>query len=152
MANDSYSFAPDLWSSLESVTCLRRYEPGAMVFEQGQSAEGIYMIQKGQVRVWMPRDSEPEALVQAVGSGTMLALSEALSDGAHKLSAQALQQTEIGFVPRETLAEFLRDHHQLCLQVVRMLSEDLHALYHKFQGLNVARSRARRWEPNRGVQ
>ena len=123
-----------------------------MVFEQGQSAEGIYMIQKGQVRVWMPGDSEPEALVEAVGSGTMLALSEVLSDGAHKLSAQALQQTEIGFVPRETLAEFLRDHHQLCLQVVRMLSEDLHALYHKFQGLNVARSRARRWQPNRGVQ
>jgi len=152
MADDPSSFATDLWASLEAISVVRRYESGTLLFEQGESASGIYLIQKGQVRLWIPEGSGPIILATSVASGTMLALSEAISEGTHKLSAMALAQTEAGFVPRETLMGYLREHHKICLQVVRTLSEDLHGLYHSFQRLNLAHPRSRRWQPDGGTQ
>jgi len=152
MADDPCSFATDLWTSLEAISTVRRYESGSLLFEQGQSASGIYMIQKGQVRLWIPEGSGQIVIATPVAAGAMLALSEAISEGTHKLSAMALVQTEAGFVPREILMGYLREHHATCLQVVRTLSEDLHGLYHSFQRLNVANPRSRRWQPDSGTQ
>jgi CRP-like cAMP-binding protein len=150
MAKDSSSFAPDLWSALEKLTSLRTYVPGSVLFEQGQSASGIFMIQKGQVRLWMPAAAERAKMSTPVSSGTMLALSETISEGTHKFSAMATLPSEAGFVPRAVLMQYLRDHHDVCMQVVKVLSEDLHGLYHKFQSLS-AGHRGRRWQPD-GIQ
>jgi CRP-like cAMP-binding protein len=148
MADDSSSFAADLWKSLAAIAKLRRYEPESVLFQQGQAAGGIYVIQKGQVRLWIPEAAGQIFVATPVGAGAMLALSEAICEGTHKLSAMALVQTEAGFVPRETLMRYLQEHHEICLQVVRTLSEDLHCLYHTFQRLNVANPRSRRWQPD----
>jgi CRP-like cAMP-binding protein len=148
MADVPSSFAADLWTSLETIATVRRYEPESALFEQGQSASGIYMIQKGQVQVWMPDGLAQTIITTPMTPGTMLALSETISGGTHKLSARALEATEVGFVPREILMGFLREHHQVCLQVVRILSEDLHCLYHTFHRLNVTNPRSRRWQPD----
>ena len=152
MADDLSSFAPTLWASLEALASVRAYAPGSMLFEQGHPAAGIYMIQKGEVRVWIPQAPARANLVTPVCPGTMLGLSETLSESTHKISAVSLASTEVGFVPRDTLLTFLRDHHEVCLQVVRVLSEDLHGLYHRFQTLNSTNLRARRWQPGGRLQ
>lgn len=148
MANDLPT-TPDLWSALEAVKSVRYYEAGDVLFEQGQPAQGIFMIQKGQVRVWMPDGARQNVLASSAGPGTMLGLSETLSEGPHKFSAVALVQTEVGFVPAQALMKFLREHHEVCLQVVRMLSEDLHRLYHRFQRVKMLNPRGRNWQPGR---
>jgi len=145
MANDSSSGTPDLWSSLEPLKSVRVYQKGELLFQQGQQADGIYMIQTGQVQVWMPDGVGEAAVVVPIGAGTMLGLSETISEGTHKLSAEALVQTEVWFLARVALLEFLKSHQDVCMQVVRALSEDLHGLYHKFQSLKAVNPRVRRW-------
>jgi CRP-like cAMP-binding protein len=152
MANDLSSFAPDLWSALETVRVTRSYEDGTLLFAQGETVEGVYMIQRGRVQVWMPERVRGDSLTATAESATMLGLSETIAGGTHKLSAQALVRIEVGFVAREPLMEFLRGHHDICLPVVRMLSEDLHGLYHRFQGLEVVSPRQRRFDPDRNAQ
>jgi CRP-like cAMP-binding protein len=147
MVKDSSSFVPDLWSSLEPLVCVRTYEPHAVLFEGGARAEGIYLIQKGKVRVWMSEEGSRTILIDSASPGTMLGLSETIAQGTHKVSAEALTATEVGFVPSEELLKYLRDHHEICMQVVRILSEDLHALYHQFQLLKGAQTRPGR-RPN----
>jgi len=39
--------------------------------------------------------------------------------------------------------EFLREHAEYCVQVVRLLSEDLHGLYHKFRSITAHPGRPR---------
>jgi CRP-like cAMP-binding protein len=151
MSHDFSSFAPDLWSALEGIVRVRTYDTRGVLFEQGRPADGVYLIQKGKVRVWMPEDRSHAILIDPAGAGTMLGLSETIAQGTHKVSAVALAPTEVGFVAGEELMKFLRDHHDICLQVVRILSEDLHVLYHQFQGLKASYPRSRRWQGNPGI-
>jgi len=135
MTKDSSSLVPDLWSSLEPLARVRAYQPRTVLFEGGARADGIYLIQKGKVRVWMREEGSRTILIDPAMPGTMLGLSEAIAQSTHKVSAEALIPTEAGFVSSEKLLQYLREHREICMQVVRILSEDLHALYHQFQAL-----------------
>ena len=44
--------------------------------------------------------------------------------------------------------EFLREHCDFCMQVVRLLSEDLHVLYHKFRSISAHPGRPKRRPPD----
>ena len=149
MATDSC--IPDLWIALQAVSETQKYRQGSTLFEQGAAARGVYMILRGEVEVRMPEEQGARSAITVLGQGTMLALSEAICDAQHKLSAVASADTEIGFVPKETLMKFLQSHHDLCLQVVRTLSEDLHSLYHRFQKMQVVAPRQRRTGTDRMV-
>jgi CRP-like cAMP-binding protein len=141
MASDSC--IPDLWAALLAVSERQVYPQSSTLFEQGEQARGVYMIVRGEVRVRMPEDGN-RAVTTSLGQGTMLALSEAICDAQHKLSAVTLGEAEIGFVAKDALMNFLQSHHDLCMQVVRTLSEDLHSLYHRFQKMQVVSPRQRR--------
>jgi CRP-like cAMP-binding protein len=53
-----------------------------------------------------------------------------MSGERYRISAEAGEQPAAAFVPREQLLEFLREHGDFCMEVVRLLSADLHVLYH----------------------
>jgi len=134
---------PELWQALNRLKCVRTYSQGASVFRQGRPAHGIYLIEKGEVRLTLPSSVKPERTFEVAGPGTVLGLSETMTGEAYKLSAEAVGPAEIAHVERATLLKFLRDHHQFCLQVVRLLSDDLHQLYQRFQCVN-SEERSRR--------
>jgi hypothetical protein len=60
-------------------------------------------------------------------------LSEAISGGPHKLAAVAVDCAQVAFVSREDLLPFLQQNQLFCMQLVQLLSEDLHSLYHRFR-------------------
>ena len=131
LPNPSY---PELWQALEGLKSVHTYAEGTPVFQQGRPAQGIYLVEKGEVRLTMP--SSPQRTFEIAGPGTVLGLSETMTGEAHKLSAAAASQAEIAYVERGSLLEFLRAHHQFCLQIVHLLSDDLHGLYQRFQSMS----------------
>jgi CRP-like cAMP-binding protein len=120
----------DFWTVLRRAGELCTYQPGAALYRRGDDAEGIYLIQEGEVcfRFGSVRQSNRKWL-QNAGSGTILALSEVMSGERHKLTAETATDARIWFVPRDRLMEFLRTTPLACMQVVRLLSNDLHRLY-----------------------
>ena len=113
LPNPSY---PELWQALEGLKSVHTYAEGTPVFQQGRPAQGIYLVEKGEVRLTMP--SSPQRTFEIAGPGTVLGLSETMTGEAHKLSAAAASQAEIAYVERGSLLEFLRAHHQFCLQML----------------------------------
>jgi CRP-like cAMP-binding protein len=142
--NTAYS---EIWQALDGLKALRRYDNGTPVFHQGDPAQGIYLVEKGEVRLMLPGSALPQPTFAVAGPGAVLGLSETMTGQAHKLGAEALGPAEIAFVEREALLEFLRLHHQFCLQIVRLLSDDLHALYQRFQGMSAEGKSRRRASP-----
>jgi CRP-like cAMP-binding protein len=123
----------ELWQALGKLQSVCTYEEGMSVFQQGCPARGIYLVEKGEVRLILQAPVKPGRTFAIAGPGALLGLSEAVTGEAHKLSAEAAGEAQIGFVERGPLLAFLRDHHQFCLQIVRLLSDDLHGLYQRFQ-------------------
>ena len=127
----------EFWRELEPIARPRVYQSGAFLFEQGAEPAGIYLIRRGKVRVFLSHRARQRTLAKAT-PGTLLGLSECFSTGTHKVSAEALSRVEVSFVDRRRLMLYLREHPNICMQIVRSLSEDLQTLYQTFR---LARSR-----------
>ena len=67
-----------------------------------------------------------------------------MSGEPYRVTAQAGDLTKAAFIPRESFVDFLREHNDFSMQVVRLLSEDLHSLYHKFRTISAHPGRPRR--------
>ena len=135
---------PDLWEALHGIKSVRIYSKGATLFQQGTAVSGVFVVESGQVRVLLPTAQRRLQLLEVAGPGTILGLSESMSGERYHVTAEAGDHTTVAFIPRESFVEFLRDHCDFCMQVVRLLSEDLHGLYHKFRSISAHPGRPRR--------
>ena len=135
--------SPDLLQALHGIKSVRLFPKGAKLFQQGVAATGVYLVESGEVRVLLPTGQSQKQLLEVVGPGTMLGLSESMSGERYRITAEAGEQTAAAFVPREQFLEFLREHGDFCMEVVRLLSADLHALYHKFRSITAHPGRPR---------
>jgi CRP-like cAMP-binding protein len=139
---------PDLWLALHGIKSIRAYSKGTTIFQQGTAATGVYVVESGQVRVLLPTHHSRPQLLELAGPGTILGLSESMSGDNYRVTAQAEDHATVAFIPRDSFLEFLRGHCDFCMQVVRLLSEDLHGLYHKFRSISAHPGRPRHRAPD----
>jgi CRP/FNR family transcriptional regulator, cyclic AMP receptor protein len=135
--------SPDLLQALHGIKLVRLFPRGSKLFQQGAVATGVYLVESGEVRVLLPTGQSQKQLLEVVGPGTMLGLSESMSGESYRITAEAGEQTTAAFIPRADFLEFLREHGDFSMDVVRLLSEDLHALYHKFRSISAHPGRPR---------
>jgi CRP-like cAMP-binding protein len=140
--------SPDLWQALHGIKCVRVYPKGTILFHHGAEVGGVYVVESGHVRLLLPTGQGQTQLLDVAGPGTILGLSESMSGDCHRVSVEAGDHTTVGFIPRTSFIEFLRDHSDYCMQVVRILSEDLHGLYHKFRSISAHPGRPRHRAPD----
>ncbi len=135
--------SPDLMQALRPIKSVRLFPKGATLFQQGSVVMGVYLVESGEVRVLLPTGHSAKQLLEVVGPGTVLGLSESMTGEKYRVTAEAGDQTTVAFIPRQEFLEFLREHGDFCMQVVRLLSEDLHGLYHKFRSISAHPGRPR---------
>jgi CRP-like cAMP-binding protein len=129
--------------ALRGIKSVRSFPKGATLFQQGSAVTGVYLVERGEVRVLLPSGQRQKQLLEVVGPGTMLGLSESMTGEKYRITAEAGEPTTAAFIPRKAFLDFLREHGDFCMQVVRLLSEDLHGLYHKFRSISAHPGRPR---------
>jgi CRP-like cAMP-binding protein len=134
---------PDVLEALHGITSLRRFSKGATLFQQRSAVTGVYLVESGEVRVLLRTGKHEKQLLEVVGPGAMLGLSESMSGETYRVTAEAGDQTTVAFLPREKFLKFMGEHGDFCMQVVRLLSEDLHDLYYKFRNISAHPGRPR---------
>ncbi len=127
--------SPELLQALHGEKRAQQFPKGATLIRQASAARGVYLVESGEVRVLLPTGQDQRQLLEVVGPGTMLGLSENMTGQTYRITAEAGEETTAVFIPREELLSFLREHCDYCVQVVRLLSEDLHGLYEKFRSI-----------------
>lgn len=133
----------DLLQALHGVKPVRRFPKGATLIQQASRATGVYVVESGEVRVLLTTGPNERQLLEVVGPGTMLGLSQGMTGETYRITAVAGDETTAVFIPREEFLGFLREHSDFCMQVVRLLSEDLHGLYEKFRSISAHPGRPR---------
>jgi len=136
--------SPDLWEALQAIRLVRVYAKGAILFAHGAEVKGIFVLESGLVRVLLPTSQSRPQLLETAGPGAILGLGECMSGEPYRVTAEADDMTEVAFIPRESFVDFLREHNDVSMQVVRLLSDDLHGLYHKFRSISAHPGRPRR--------
>lgn len=98
-------------------------------------------MEKGAVRLLLQSDPKAERIFDVAGPGAVLGLSESMTGECYKLTAEAAECVQISYIERGELLHFLQEHHEFCLQIVRLLSEDLHVLYGRYRSMDTLEGR-----------
>jgi CRP/FNR family transcriptional regulator, cyclic AMP receptor protein len=136
--------SPVLLKTLRGLKRARRFASGETLFLQSSTVRGVYLVESGEVRLLLTTAGCERQLVEVAGPGIILGLSENVGGGeSYRVTAEAGDQTTAVFIPRGEFLAFLREHYDFCMQIVRLLAEDLNGLYHKFRSISAHPGRPR---------
>jgi CRP-like cAMP-binding protein len=113
----------------------QRFAVGALLFQEGTPATGIFLVETGEVQILLPTGHRERQLLEVAGPGTLLGLSEAMNGERKRITAIAGDGTTVISTSREEFLGHLQRRGDFSLEIARMLSEDLHVLYHKFKSV-----------------
>jgi CRP/FNR family transcriptional regulator len=134
----------DVLQDFNSIKVLNDCPRGTVLFEEGHPARGIFVLCEGRVRLSVCSEAGRRLTLRTVGAGEVLALSASLAGGMHEATAETLENSRVAVVRRKDLLKFLHKHREACLQVVQLLSENLHLAYDRVRSIGLARTRRSR--------
>jgi CRP-like cAMP-binding protein len=135
--------SPDLLQALCGIKSVRVFPKGSTLFQQGSAATGVYVVESGEVRVLLPTGQNQNQLLEIASPGTVLGLSESMTGESYRTTAEAGDETMVAVIPREKFLGLLREHCDFSMQVLRLLSEELHDVYQKFRSISAHPGRPR---------
>jgi CRP/FNR family transcriptional regulator len=131
----------DALQALDGIKTVTAYPRGSALFNEGRQARGVFVLCDGRARLSICSEGRKRLLVRTAGPGEVLGLSSALSGRPYELTAETLDSCQVVFVKRRDLLKFLREHREACLQVVNLLSGDLHTAYERVRSIGLSRTR-----------
>lgn len=116
--------AEDVRQVLQTVATVITRPKNTLLFQQGDPPSGVYVVQKGSVRMTV-NTGESEIVMRVAQPGSVLGLPGVLSDKPFSLTACTTTTTELAFVKREDLIQLVRANPTFGLQVLQILSEEV---------------------------
>ncbi len=110
---------------LESVKSIVNLPKHAKLLEEGQFPEGIFVLLKGAVKLFVSLRGGKTLILRVVQSGEVLGLSATMSSRPAEYTAETLSPTQFLYVPRKDFLELLDLHPEICISVVEVLSHQL---------------------------
>jgi CRP/FNR family transcriptional regulator, cyclic AMP receptor protein len=117
---------------------------GALLFAEGRPPRGVYILSEGRARLSISSDDGRRVMLRVAGPGEVLGLGATLSGDAYEVTAELLDSASVIFVKRKDLIKYLRIHPPICMDVVRLLSDDLHGAYERVRSIGLNRARKAR--------
>ena len=123
----NFTVTDDLRAELIAIAARVSKPRGTVLFNQGEEATGIYLLDQGRVALYLDcgRRNFP---TRVVSPGCVIGLPGTLSGTGYSLGAETLEDCTLEFIPRERLLTFLRDHPAYCFQLVELLSREISEL------------------------
>jgi len=112
---------------LRMAECKTSYtiKKGEPIFEEGEVTNGIYCIKDGVCKLSKLSDNGKDQIVKLVKPGELLGQRSMISDEPANLSAIALEDMEVCFIPRSEVMQFFNENNQFSMNVMKTICEDL---------------------------
>lgn len=135
---------PAALQAFDQVKELIQVARGTMLFAEGRQPKGIFLLCHGRAKLTVCSESGKRLMVRVAGPGELLGLSATVSGTPYEVSAELIENAQIAFVKRKDLLKFLRENHDACMQIVHLLSEDLHNAFDRVRTVGLLRTRRSR--------
>ncbi len=89
------------------------------------------------MRLWVCSENGRRLVLHVASAGEVLGLSAALSGRSYEVTAEALDRVQAAEIQRRDLLHFLHGHCDVCMQVVHLISEDLHEAYDRIRAVGL---------------
>lgn len=123
-----YSTSSDLLAELQQHCEVVQKQKHTILFKRGQSAFGMFLVLRGRVALDFGVDGSC-VLNSAYGPGALVGLPATLTGRDYSMTATVTDDAELGFISRHGLKGMLRQHPELCRELLDILSAKVSHTY-----------------------
>lgn len=98
---------------------------GETIFEEGENVNGIYCIKDGICKLTKLSPNGKDQIVKLVKKGELLGQRSMISEEPVNLSAIALEEMQVCFIPKSDIMGFFDNNNQFSMNVMRTICSDL---------------------------
>ena len=129
--------------ALANRTELRSYDPGQMLFAEGDPCTGMYMVASGRVRIFKTSPGGREHVLAVEGAPNSIAELPVFDGGAYPASAQAVEPARLLFISRRDFRALCLQHPEIGLKVLQVVGSRLRRLVGIIEELSFTTVRSR---------
>lgn len=115
-------------NALATRCSLRPWSPGEMLFSEGESCKGLYIVVSGRVRIFKMSPGGREHVLSVEGPGASVAELPVFDGGPYPASGAAIELTEALFVSRSDLRTICLEHPEVSLKLLQVVGARLRRL------------------------
>ncbi len=131
----------DAARDFSAIQTVEQLPKGAVLFSEGQTPNAVVVLQSGGARLSVCSSRGEKLTLRMAKMGEVLGLSANVSGKPHEVTAETTVPSQIVFIKRKDFVRFLKEHSDACMQVVQLLSNDVHAAYDRVRAIGMARAR-----------
>lgn len=133
---------PDTLKEFEALKYATIFPKGVMLFVEGQSPRGVFMLCSGRVKLSTCSADGKLIITEIAEAGQVLGLSATISGHPYEVTAETLEHCQVNFIKREDFQRFLGDDGRACLRAAEHLSSNYHNAHEQVRSLGLSHSAA----------
>lgn len=114
-------FSADSFAKLQSVMYLKPIEKGSVLFWEGDSADKLYFVRNGRVRITKTSDSGRHITLYLLQQGDLFGQLDPFHQQVHSFNAEVLEDGEIGVMQAADLEVLLWQHGDLAIEFMKWM-------------------------------
>ncbi|MBT8253540.1 MAG: Crp/Fnr family transcriptional regulator [Flavobacteriaceae bacterium] len=103
----------------------RFVKKGELIFEEGEILNGVYCIKEGICKLSKLSANGKDQIVKLVVKGDLLGQRSVIGEESANLSATALNDMEICFIPKREILADLQNNNNFTMEILRDMAHDL---------------------------
>jgi CRP/FNR family transcriptional regulator, cyclic AMP receptor protein len=109
---------------VENEALTTSYPTGAVLFAEGQSPRGVFLVRRGRVKLSICGSDGRTLILRIVEAGSPLGIAAVVSGRQYEATAETQEPCEISFLRHSDLLRLMRLHGELALWVTQHISRD----------------------------
>lgn len=126
--------------SFEAVKYTKTYPPAAILFAEGQTSRGVYLLCKGRIKLTMTSPDGKAIILRFAEPGELLGLNSTICARPYEFTAEAMEPCQMNFVTREAFLRLLGQNRAFLFRVTEQLSSDCSTALNQIRSLALSRS------------
>jgi CRP/FNR family transcriptional regulator, dissimilatory nitrate respiration regulator len=110
---------------LLKISSMRSVARGEIIFSEGDSGDGFYVVASGKIKIYMSSPEGKEKILHIFGPGQPVGEVPVFSGSRFPATAQALEASKLLFFPRDAFARLIETHPSLSMKMLGVLSRRL---------------------------
>jgi len=106
----------------------RQFAPGEMVFGEGEPCVGLYIVERGNIRIFKSSSGGREQVLSIDGPGSSVAEVPVFDGGSYPASGAAVDNATLLFVGKQDFQALCLAHPEVALKVLRVVGARLRRL------------------------
>lgn len=127
---------------MDSVKSSVEHPKGAVVFVEGQSPRGVYVLCCGHIKLSTTSGDARALITDLAEPGDVLGLSSVISGEPYEVTAETLDPCRLAFIKRDDFLRLLDEHAGATMRAVRQLSRNYRTTHQQVRLLGLSKSAA----------